>query len=44
MKEAVERAVAGAEAQTYVALSTGRTRDGVMAAEFEITWSFKRRA
>ena len=39
----LNRAAAGGEGQTYVARSTGRTADGTVAAEFEVTWSFKRR-
>ncbi|HEY6549004.1 MAG TPA: DUF4442 domain-containing protein [Vicinamibacteria bacterium] len=44
MRSAVERAVATGEASTFVARSRGRTADGTVAAEFEVTWSFKRRA
>ena len=43
MHAAVDRAVASGESETFVARSTGRTREGEPAAEFEITWSFKRR-
>jgi hypothetical protein len=28
---------------TYTGRSTGRTEDGTVAAEFDVTWSFKRR-
>lgn len=42
MRTAVEKA-AGDAGETYLARSTGRTADGAPAAEFEITWSFKRR-
>jgi hypothetical protein len=44
MKAAVERAAAGTESESYVGRSVGRTADGTVASEFEITWSFKRRA
>jgi hypothetical protein len=43
MRAAVERAVATGESESFVARSTGRTKDGSAASEFEITWSFKRR-
>jgi hypothetical protein len=43
MGAAILRAAAGGESETYVARSTGRTEDGTVAAEFEVTWSFKRR-
>lgn len=43
MKTAIERAAAGGEGETFVARSSGRTEDGAVAAEFEVTWSFKRR-
>lgn len=44
MRAAVQRTVASGEPSTFVARSVGRTSDGTVAAEFEITWSFKRRA
>jgi hypothetical protein len=44
MREAVERAVRSGEGEVFVARSTGRTADGTVAAEFEVTWSFKRRS
>ena len=44
MRDAVERAATSGEASTLVARSVGRTVDGTVAAEFEITWSFKRRS
>ncbi len=44
MGAAIERAVAGSEPEKYTARSTGRTADGNVAAEFEVTWSFKRRS
>jgi len=44
MRAAVERAAAGDESQMYTGRAIGRTADGELAAEFEITWSFKRRS
>ena len=44
MKAVVDGAAASGDGLIYVARSLGRTADGVVAAEFEITWSFKRRA
>lgn len=43
MKTAVERAGQGGEGETFVAHSTGRMADKTVVAEFEVTWSFKRR-
>ncbi len=43
MGAAIERSAAGGEGETYVAHSKGRTAEGTLAAEFKITWSFKRR-
>lgn len=43
MQAALEKATAGGEAVTYTGRSVGRAADGAVAAEFEITWSFKRR-
>ena len=43
MGAAIERAVAGSEPEKYTARSSGRSADGNLAAEFEVTWSFKRR-
>jgi hypothetical protein len=43
MREAVDRAVATGESESFVARSVGRNRGGGAASEFEITWSFKRR-
>jgi len=43
MRAAIERAAAGSEAERYAGRSTGRTADGAVAAEFDVTWSFKRR-
>jgi len=44
MQAVVERAAASGESETYTGRVTGRTRDSQAASEFEITWSFKRRA
>jgi hypothetical protein len=44
MRAATDRAAAGGDGETFLARSTGRTSDGTVAAEFEVTWSFKRRA
>jgi Domain of unknown function (DUF4442) len=43
MKAAIETAARSGESETYVGRSIGRTVEGEVAAEFEITWSFKRR-
>jgi hypothetical protein len=43
MLATVERAVATGESESFVARSVGRSADGTVASEFEITWSFKRR-
>jgi uncharacterized protein DUF4442 len=43
MQSAVERAARSGESEAYVARSIGRTDDGAIAAEFDVTWSFKRR-
>ena len=43
MSEAVARAAESGESETFVAHSIGRTAGGVVAAEFDVTWSFKRR-
>jgi uncharacterized protein DUF4442 len=39
----VERAAESGESESYTGTSVGRTLDGEAAAEFRITWSFKRR-
>jgi hypothetical protein len=44
MREAVRRAAETGEAHVFVARSLGRTAQGTAAAEFEVTWSFKRRS
>jgi hypothetical protein len=43
LQEAVDRAAAAPEEQGYTGRSTGRTAEGEVAAEFDVTWSFKRR-
>jgi hypothetical protein len=43
MKAAVGAAAGSDEAQVFVARSVGRDRAGDIAAEVEVTWSFKRR-
>jgi len=44
MRAAIETASTSDEPQVFVARSVGRDGSGEMAAEFEITWSFKRRS
>ena len=44
LKAAVARAAASGESETYTGVSTGRGPDGEPAAEFRVTWSFKRRS
>jgi hypothetical protein len=44
MRAAVERAAAGPEPQAYVARSTARDASADVCSDFEVTWSFKRRA
>jgi hypothetical protein len=43
MKAAIERAAASDEPQAFAARSTGRDAVGDVVAEFEVSWSFKRR-
>lgn len=43
LRTVVERAADGTEPESYTGRSTGRTADGTVAAEFDVTWSFKRR-
>jgi hypothetical protein len=43
MKAAIAAAAGGDEAQAFVARSVGRDRADEVVAEFEVTWSFKRR-
>jgi len=44
MRAAVEAAAAGGDGTSFVARSTGRSPDGAVVAEFDISWSFKRRS
>ena len=44
MKAAIERAAASDEPQAFAARSIGRDATGDAVAEFEISWSFKRRS
>jgi hypothetical protein len=43
LRAVIEGVAATGGSATYTGRSTGRTSDGVVAAEFEVTWSFKRR-
>ena len=43
MKAAIDRAAASGEPVAFPARSTGRDPAGDVVAEFEVTWSFKRR-
>lgn len=43
MRAAVDAAAAGGDGTSFVARSTGRLADGTVVAEFEVTWSFRRR-
>jgi hypothetical protein len=44
LRAAIERAAASDEPQAFTARSTGRDAAGEVVAEFEVDWSFKRRA
>jgi len=44
LSAAVDRAAASGESESYTGRSVGRGPDGEPAAEFRVTWSFKRRA
>jgi hypothetical protein len=44
LRATIEAAAISDEPQVFVARSVGRDRAGDVAAEFEITWSFKRRS
>lgn len=44
MQAAIARAAASGESETYTGHSTGHGPDGAPAAEFRVTWSFKRRS
>jgi hypothetical protein len=43
MRSAIARAAASDEPQAFAARSVGRSSSGEAVAEFEITWSFRRR-
>jgi len=43
LRSAVDRAASSPEEQAYTGRATGRTAEGEVAAEFDVTWSFKRR-
>lgn len=44
LKAVVDHAAANGESQSYTARSIGRSADGAVCSEFEVTWSFKRRS
>jgi hypothetical protein len=44
MRAAIEKACSSDDPQVFAARSVGRDAAGDVAAEFEITWSFKRRS
>jgi hypothetical protein len=44
LKAAVDRAAASGESEGYTGRSIGRGPDGEPAAEFKVSWSFKRRS
>jgi hypothetical protein len=44
MQAAIARAAASGESETYTGVSIGRGPDGAPAAEFRVSWSFKRRS
>jgi hypothetical protein len=44
MEAAIARAAATEEAQAFAGRSTGRDDTGDVVAEFDVTWSFKRRS
>jgi hypothetical protein len=44
MRDAIARAAAAGESESYVGRSIGRGPDGAAASEFRVTWSFKRRS
>ena len=43
LRAVIEAVAAGGGMATYTGRSTGRASDGIVAAEFDVTWSFKRR-
>jgi hypothetical protein len=44
MRSAIDEAVRTGEPRTFTARSVGTQRDGSEIAEFEVTWSFKKRS
>ena len=44
MQAAIARAAASGESESYTGRSVGRGPDGAPAAEFRVSWSFKRRS
>lgn len=44
MRAAVDAAEAGGDGTSFIARSAGRMPDGAVVAEFEVTWSFKKRS
>jgi hypothetical protein len=44
MQAVIARAAASGESESYTGRSIGRGPDGAPAAEFRVTWSFKRRS
>jgi len=44
LKAAIARAADSGDSQSFTGRSTGAGPDGVVAAEFRVTWSFKRRS
>ena len=44
MQAAIARAAASGESESYTGVSIGQGPDGAPAAEFRVTWSFKRRS
>ena len=44
MRAAIDDAIRTGEARTFTARSVGTQRDGSEVAEFEVTWSFKKRS
>ncbi len=44
LKAAIGRAAQSGESESYTGVSVGRGPDGEPAAEFRVTWSFKRRS
>ncbi|HVR72470.1 MAG TPA: DUF4442 domain-containing protein [Vicinamibacteria bacterium] len=43
LRATIDRIAASGGTGSYTGRSTGRTSDGAVAAEFDVTWSFKRR-